>query len=121
MISVKNIFIFESYISPIINQNPMKTKLQLAFVSMVLAATTSFAQQPDPMVQEIVTEATENSQLKKLGHELLDVIGPRLVGSPQMEQAHDWAAKSNKCQDCEIAKTKRKFCHLGKCWISING
>ena len=94
MISVKNIFIFESYISPIINQNPMKTKLQLAFVSMVLAATTSFAQQPDPMVQEIVTEATENSQLKKLGHELLDVIGPRLVGSPQMEQAHDWAVKT---------------------------
>ncbi|MDN3596126.1 M20/M25/M40 family metallo-hydrolase [Zunongwangia endophytica] len=72
----------------------MKTKLQLAFVSMALAATTSFAQQQDPIVQEIVTEATENSQLKRLGHELLDVIGPRLVGSPQMEQAHDWAIKT---------------------------
>ena len=72
----------------------MKNKLQLAFASLALAATASFAQQQDPIVEEIVTEATENSQLKKLGHELLDVIGPRLVGSPQMEQAHDWAVKT---------------------------
>ena len=30
-------------------------------------------------------------QLEPLAHELLDVIGPRLVGTPQMKQAHDWA------------------------------
>lgn len=43
------------------------------------------------IVAGIVKEATENSQLEKLAYELLDSIGPRLVGSPQMKQAHDWA------------------------------
>lgn len=45
----------------------------------------------DAIVDAIVKEATENSQLEKLGHELMDGIGPRLVGSPKMQQAHDWA------------------------------
>ena len=44
-------------------------------------------------VDSIIKEATENSQLEHLAHELLDVIGPRLVGTPQMKTAHDWAIK----------------------------
>ena len=47
----------------------------------------------DPIVQSIVDEANNNSQLEILAHELFDVIGPRLVGTPQMQQAHDWAVK----------------------------
>ena len=46
----------------------------------------------DPVLRQIWTEAMENSQLKPLAHELLDVIGPRLTGSPQGAQAHEWAA-----------------------------
>jgi carboxypeptidase Q len=45
----------------------------------------------DPVVDAIIKEATENSQLEVLGHELMDGVGPRLVGSPKMQQAHDWA------------------------------
>jgi hypothetical protein len=45
----------------------------------------------DSIVEAIIKEATENSQLEKLGHELMDGIGPRLVGTPKMQQAHDWA------------------------------
>ncbi|WP_245586287.1 M20/M25/M40 family metallo-hydrolase [Olivibacter sitiensis] len=45
----------------------------------------------DPIVESIVKEGTENSQLELLGRELMDGIGPRLVGSPQMQKAHDWA------------------------------
>jgi carboxypeptidase Q len=45
----------------------------------------------DPVVDAIIKEATENSQLEILGSELMDGIGPRLVGSPKMQQAHDWA------------------------------
>lgn len=48
----------------------------------------------DPIVTQIVNEVTEHSQLEKLAHELLDVIGPRLVGSPQMDLAHEWAIKT---------------------------
>ena len=38
-------------------------------------------------VKEIIDEARNNSQLEVLAHELLDVIGPRLTGTPQMKQA----------------------------------
>jgi carboxypeptidase Q len=51
------------------------------------------AQTKDPIIEGIAKEATENSQLEKLAHELIDQIGPRLVGSPKMEQAHQWALK----------------------------
>ena len=46
------------------------------------------------MAEQIEKEATENSQLEKLAHELMDVIGPRLVGTPQMKQAHQWAVET---------------------------
>src|SRR5579872_4861526 len=45
----------------------------------------------DPVVEAIVQEEHDNSQLKLLAHELFDSIGPRLVGTPQMEEARDWA------------------------------
>jgi carboxypeptidase Q len=54
------------------------------------------AQTQDPVVAAIVKEATDNSQLEKLGHELLDKIGPRLVGTPLMQQANDWAVAKYK-------------------------
>ena len=52
------------------------------------------AQTPSEMAAAIEKEATENSQLPQLAHELMDVIGPRLVGTPQMKNAHDWAVKT---------------------------
>ena len=50
----------------------------------------AYAQQ-DPMVTAIIKEANENSQLKRMSHELMDGVGPRLVGSTKMVQASDWA------------------------------
>lgn len=44
-----------------------------------------------PVVDGIIQEETNHSQLQTLAHELFDSIGPRLVGSPQIEQARDWA------------------------------
>lgn len=55
------------------------------------------AQRPqDPVIENIIKMATENSQLEKLGHELMDGVGPRLVGTPQMKQAADWAVDKYK-------------------------
>jgi carboxypeptidase Q len=51
----------------------------------------SKAQNADAVVAQIVKEANDNSQLENLAQELLDGIGPRLVGTPQMKKAHDWA------------------------------
>ncbi|MBD0378284.1 MAG: peptidase M28, partial [Flavisolibacter sp.] len=69
-------------------------------IILLLFITPSFciqAQNRDSLlVQQIVSEVNENSQLEKLAHELFDVIGPRLVGTPQMQQAHDWAVTTYK-------------------------
>ena len=61
----------------------------------------------DPVVEAIIKEATENSQLEKLAHELMDGIGPRLVGTPKMQQAHDWAV--NKYKDWGITARNEKW------------
>ncbi len=45
------------------------------------------------VIEKIVQEETKNSQLQALAHELLDGIGPRLVGTPQMKKANDWAVE----------------------------
>jgi hypothetical protein len=70
----------------------MKKLRNLFFLSLLLQGAIASAQTGDTViVNNIVKEATENSQLEKLAHELMDVIGPRLVGTPQMKQANDWA------------------------------
>lgn len=73
----------------------MKKTTRFLFVSLMLSASFGFAQtketSKDPVIANIIKEANENSQLEKIAHELMDGIGPRLVGSPQMKEAHDWA------------------------------
>ena len=68
-------------------------KLKTGFIVLFfLFVNFSFAQVKDPaIINNIVQEATNNSQLENLAHELMDKIGPRLVGSPKMQQANDWA------------------------------
>lgn len=73
-------------------------KLKNIFVITFLwVGTFAYAQSKDSViVAAIIKEATENSQLETLAHELMDGVGPRLVGTPLMKQAHDWAvAKYN--------------------------
>lgn len=68
----------------------MKFKYTLAF-SVSLCINLLGQAQQEIVIDNIVKEATENSQLERLAHELLDVIGPRLTGTPQLKQANDWA------------------------------
>jgi hypothetical protein len=65
-------------------------QLAITVISAQLIHATAQAQQ-DPVVAAIIKEATENSQLMQRSHELMDGIGPRLVGSTKMLQASDWA------------------------------
>ncbi|MBB1139134.1 M20/M25/M40 family metallo-hydrolase [Myroides sp. WP-1] len=69
-----------------INQTLKHSLLGIALITSSL----SIAQQQDPIIDAIVKEGTSNSQLQTYAFELLDVIGPRLVGTPQMMQAHNW-------------------------------
>jgi hypothetical protein len=69
-------------------------KIGLCLIVFVMLSDASFAQVKDSiMVSGIVKEANENSQLEALAFELVDGIGARLVGTPQMKQANDWAVK----------------------------
>ncbi len=79
----------------------MKKVCLLVLLVNLFLIPVSFAQRPggtqgpeapkDPIVEAIVKEETDNSQLVQIAQELMDFIGPRLVGTPQMKQAHDWA------------------------------
>ncbi|WP_228547340.1 M20/M25/M40 family metallo-hydrolase [Nonlabens antarcticus] len=71
-------------------------KTTILLSSLLLSSAMLLAQSKDPVVEAMVKDGTENSQLENLAHELMDVVGPRLVGSPQMKSAGDWAiAKFN--------------------------
>jgi carboxypeptidase Q len=70
----------------------MKRLFKLSLIILFMQANTGFGQGKDSlMVAAIIKEATENSQLENLANELFNGIGPRLVGTPKMQQAHDWA------------------------------
>ncbi len=70
---------------------PFKRSIPFLTIGFLLFTQTVIAQTKDAVVEGIVKEATSNSQLQQLAHELTDVIGPRLVGTPQMKAANDWA------------------------------
>ncbi|MBD1384749.1 M20/M25/M40 family metallo-hydrolase [Mucilaginibacter rigui] len=69
----------------------MKNFTKLIMASALFAGSTTFAQTKNAVVDNIVKEATDNSQLEKLAHELFDGIGPRLVGTPGFDKAGKWA------------------------------
>ena len=72
----------------------MKIRLEQGFLILLLSCCLGLAQAQQEVVDQIVKEATAHSQLELLAHELLDVVGPRLVGTPQMKNAHDWAVSN---------------------------
>jgi len=77
----------------------MKNSKKLFLAALLLAAFSVTAQRrpaasaaiKNPIAEAIVKEGNDNSQLEKLATELMDGIGPRLVGTPEMKQAGDWA------------------------------
>ena len=83
-----------------INCNKATRRLRVTIVLIfvvIVSCYSTFAQNKDSiLVQQIIKEANENSQLQNMAHDLFDVIGPRLVGTPQMKQANDWALNKYK-------------------------
>src|SRR5690554_1158663 len=74
----------------------MKKLLTSSLLLFLIASVSVVAQEKDKVIEDIINEAYNNSQLETLAHELLDDIGPRLVGTPQTQQAHDWAVDKYK-------------------------
>ena len=74
----------------------MSKVMSHGLLGIALFSSTLMTAQQDPIVEAIVKEATENSQLEKYAFEFIDVIGPRLVGTPELKQAHDWVVDAYK-------------------------
>lgn len=81
------------YLNQLKKLNLMKRIFLLSALALTLSFNGVVAQDKNPVIDSIIKEANENSQLEKLGHEMMDLIGPRLVGTPQMLNAHNWAVE----------------------------
>ena len=75
-------------------------------IGLLLSSNVAFAQSKQAVIDAMVQEETNNSQLEKLAHELFDEIGPRLVGTPQMKQANEWAVSKYKGWDISAHNEK---------------
>ena len=78
----------------------MKRTLSFAAAcACVLAGVPARAQQapawtsPDPVLQRIWEEGMNHSQLQPLAQALMDSVGPRLTGSPNIQNAYAWAVQ----------------------------
>jgi carboxypeptidase Q len=87
--------------------SPFKQGSKALMLALLLSSGLVHAQTHDPVIDQIVKEGNDNSQLEKLAHELIDGIGPRLVGTPQMKQANEWAVA--KYQGWGIAARNEKW------------
>ena len=78
----------------------------LLLVAALPAAAQTFPSD-DPVIRKIWAEEMDSTQLPALAHQLFDVIGPRLVGSPGMEKASEWAVA--KYRSWGIRAEKQQF------------
>ena len=89
-----------------LNHAPAARHVAALFIAMFVFFTNGIAQTSKTVVQDIVKEGTDNSQLENIAHELLDGVGPRLVGTPQMLKAHEWAVSKYKQWDISARNEK---------------
>ena len=69
---------------------------KLIFLLALFISLGSLRAQDATFIKNMVDDVLKNSQVEQLGTELMDGIGPRLVGTPQMKKAHDWAVEKYK-------------------------
>lgn len=77
------------------NLLPKKMR-ELGVLALFLLGTITLNAQDKSVIDAIVEKANKDSQLEHLAHELMDVVGPRLVGTPEMQASHDWVVNTYK-------------------------
>ncbi len=66
-------------------------------LSLLLLAALAFTAEAPPLSEvytQILTEETNNSKIMWIIHEIADVHGPRLTGTPNLKSADDWAVQT---------------------------
>jgi len=76
----------------------MQRRIAVTAALVLAIALTTFAQSPSvaDMNTRLRAEETSNSKIMWLLHEIADVHGPRLTGSPGLRDAQDWAVATMK-------------------------
>ncbi len=59
----------------------------------MLVGAPAVAQAPDPVISRIERIASDSSHIQRLAHSLLDSIGPRMSGTPELERGNDWLVR----------------------------
>jgi hypothetical protein len=72
----------------------------------LVSAQTKQEENLNPVVQNFVNEIKNNAEVEKMAHELLDKIGPRLVGAPEMLASNNWSADKMKSWGVEAELQK---------------
>ncbi len=74
-------------------RRPIPLVFPLLFAGLGSASAAQTLPSDDPVIQAIWEEGMERSEVMALSHVMMDVIGPRLTGSPAMSRANDWAVE----------------------------
>ncbi len=84
---------------------------------LLLAAMPLPAQAPalSEMYAQIRAEETNNSKIMWIIHEVADVFGPRVTGTPNLRAADDWAVKTMTSWGLASAAPRHQ-CPVGKTW-----
>lgn len=78
-------------------KNLLPTRMRkLGILALFIFGSTQLVAQDKAIIEAIVEKANNDSQLELLAHELMDQIGPRLVGTPEMEASHNWVVEKYK-------------------------
>src|SRR5689334_16481531 len=92
-------------------------KKTLAFITLLIAATTLAAQMEKvdtAAIAKIREEGLNHSQAPETLFWLSDAYGPRLNGSPGFEKAGDWAVKQ--LQSWGVSNVRKERWKFGKSW-----
>ena len=85
---------YSPYHGRIVRTQLHSVSLPVVAAAIVLAAGASTRSQSfptaDPVIREMWRVGMEQSETEALAHTLVDVIGPRLAGSPNLAVAQDW-------------------------------
>jgi len=74
----------------------IKKTIIWTFVSITVSSFLFAQSNSKEILNEIEKEVYQNSQLEEMAVELIDGIGPRLIGTKNMENAHNWAVNKFK-------------------------
>ena len=74
---------------------PMSMR-KLGVLALFIFGSVQMVAQDKAVIDAIIEKANNDSKLELLAHELMDQIGPRLVGTPEMQASHDWVVDKYK-------------------------